>query len=79
MQIYDYTIKDRKGKDVPMSNFKGKILIPIVKKMDPDYKNSSDIKWNFTKFLVDREGNVVERFESTIAPEKIEAKIKELI
>ena len=47
--------------------------------MDPDYKNSSDIKWNFTKFLVDREGNVVERLESTIAPEKIETKIKELI
>ena len=47
--------------------------------MDPNYKNSSDIKWNFTKFLVDREGNVVERFESTIAPEKIEVIIKELI
>ena len=60
-------------------DLKGKILSPIVKKMDPDYKNSSDIKWNFTKFLVDREGNVVERFESTIAPEKIEEKIKELI
>ncbi|MBR0427320.1 MAG: glutathione peroxidase [Clostridia bacterium] len=60
-------------------DLKGKILIPIVKKMDPNYKNSSDIKWNFTKFLVDREGNVVERFESTIAPEKIEVIIKELI
>ena len=54
-------------------------MIPIVKKMDPDYKTSSDIKWNFTKFLVDREGNVVERFESTISPEKIETKIKEIL
>ena len=58
---------------------KGKILIPVAKAMDPDYKNNSNIKWNFTKFLVDREGNVVERFESTIEPEKIENKIKELI
>ena len=37
------------------------------------------IKWNFTKFLVDREGNVVERYASTTKPEKIEAKIKELL
>lgn len=39
----------------------------------------SKIKWNFTKFLVDRDGNVVERFGSTTTPEKIEKKIKELI
>ena len=57
----------------------GKILIPIVKAMDPDYKNNSNIKWNFTKFLVDRNGNVVERFEPTIKPEKIENKIIELL
>lgn len=39
----------------------------------------SKIKWNFTKFLVDREGNVVERFASTVTPAKIEEKIKELL
>lgn len=39
----------------------------------------SNIKWNFTKFLVDRDGNVVERFGSTTTPEKIEKKIKELV
>lgn len=39
----------------------------------------SKIKWNFTKFLVDRDGNVVDRFGSTTTPEKIEKKIKELI
>ncbi len=60
-------------------DLKGKILIPIVKKMDPDYANNSDIKWNFTKFLVDREGNVVERFESTIDPKKIDEKITNII
>ena len=60
-------------------DLKGKILIPIVKKMDSDYANNSDIKWNFTKFLVDREGNVVERFESTIDPKKIDEKIANII
>ena len=44
-------------------------LTPILDKMlseaDPDYASKSDIKWNFTKFLIDREGNVVARFEPT--------------
>ena len=39
----------------------------------------SRIKWNFTKFLVDRDGNVIDRFAPTVTPEKIEAKIKELL
>lgn len=38
-----------------------------------------NIKWNFTKFLVDREGNVVARFAPTVTPEKIEEQIKELL
>lgn len=37
------------------------------------------IKWNFTKFLVDREGNVVDRFPPIETPEKIDKKIEELL
>lgn len=37
------------------------------------------IKWNFTKFLVDAEGNVVDRFEPTVKPEDIEASIEKLL
>ena len=39
----------------------------------------NQIKWNFTKFLVDRKGTVVERFAPTVTPEKIEEQIKELL
>jgi glutathione peroxidase len=39
----------------------------------------SKIKWNFTKFLVDREGNVVDRYAPTDKPEKIEGDIKKLL
>lgn len=39
----------------------------------------SKIKWNFTKFLVDRNGNVIDRFAPTVTPEKIEAKIKAVL
>lgn len=37
------------------------------------------IKWNFTKFLVDRAGNVVDRFASTTTPEQLEGAVKELL
>lgn len=40
---------------------------------------SSGIKWNFTKFLVDREGNVVARFASTATPESLEDRIRGLL
>ena len=39
----------------------------------------SKIKWNFTKFLVDRDGKVIDRFAPTVTPDKIESKIKELL
>ena len=37
------------------------------------------IKWNFTKFLVDREGNIVNRFEPTAKPSEFEEEIKKLL
>ena len=74
--LFNY-LKSQKGFEG--FDLKGMILAPIVKKMDPNYKNNPNIKWNFTKFLVDRNGNVVERFEPTVTPEKIETKIKELL
>lgn len=39
----------------------------------------SDIKWNFTKFLVSREGTVVERYAPMIKPETIESDIMKLL
>jgi glutathione peroxidase len=40
---------------------------------------SKNIKWNFTKFLIDSEGNVIDRFSPSTAPEKLDDKIKELV
>ncbi len=39
----------------------------------------SNIKWNFTKFLVDKNGKVTDRFAPVDKPEKLESKIKELL
>ena len=57
----------------------GLILKPIVKKMDSDYKNNGNIKWNFTKILINKEGEIVERFEPTADVKKIAEKVKELL
>lgn len=51
----------------------------VVKKMDKDYKNNGNIKWNFTKFLIDREGNIAARFEPTESMDTVKAKVEELL
>ena len=54
----------------------GLMLSGVVKKMDKDYKNNGNIKWNFTKFLIDREGNIVERIEPTTSMQKVKEKVE---
>jgi glutathione peroxidase len=51
----------------------------MLAKIDPDYKNNPDIKWNFTKFVVSRDGNVVARFEPTDDMEKVKACVESLL
>ena len=157
MGIYDFIMKDAKGQDISMSEYKGKVLLIVntatgcgftpqyeglqklydtyqkdgfeildfpcnqfghqapgsdeeitefcqmkynttfrqFSKIDVNGDNAAplytylksqkggllgkNIKWNFAKFLVDREGNVVERYGSTETPEKLEKDIKALL
>jgi glutathione peroxidase len=55
------------------------ILDDMLSKEDPDYKEKNDIKWNFTKFLIDKRGMVAARFEPTEKIDHIAAKIDELL
>ncbi len=57
----------------------GKILDEMMVKNDPDYAKKPDIKWNFTKFLVDKEGRVVARYEPTHDIKLIEEDILKLM
>ena len=50
-----------------------------LKNEAPGLLGSEAIKWNFTKFLVDRDGNVVERFAPTVKPKDLERKITALL
>ena len=51
----------------------------MLKKIDKDFKNNPDIKWNFTKFVIDRKGNVVARFEPTAKMEEVSKCVAGLI
>ena len=53
-----------------------KILDEMFTKADPDYASKPDIKWNFTKFLISKEGKVVSRFEPTTEPQGMEESIE---
>jgi glutathione peroxidase len=157
MTIYDYEVKDTKGNNVPLSNYKGKVLLivntAISSRYTPQYEdleklyqkyrydgfeildfpcnqfgkkaNHSNedlalfcnvnynttfqtfarievngpnesplysflkkqgkrllgpkIKWNFTKFLIDRKGNFIKRYSSRVNPQKIEEDVKKLL
>ena len=157
MNIYDFKVRSAKGVEVPMTDFKGKVLLivntatgcgftpqyeglqklydkykdkgleildfpcnqfghqapgteeeiqefctlkykttfPLFAKVDVNGKDaeplfiylkkhkggflSDDIKWNFTKFLVSRDGTVIERYAPVTKPEKIEADILKLL
>ena len=51
----------------------------VFSKDDSDYASKPSIKWNFTKFLVDKEGNIVKRFEPTSLKEEIDSYIEKLL
>lgn len=55
------------------------ILAPIVKRMDPDYKNNGNVKWNFTKFVINRKGEIVGRFEPTADIKLVKEKVMEVL
>ena len=55
------------------------MLDDFIKKINPDYKNTSDIKWNFTKFVVARDGTVAARFEPPAPMNDVEACVAKLM
>ena len=46
-------------------------LDKMLKAKDADYASKPEVKWNFTKFLIDKEGKVVARFEPTASMEEV--------
>ena len=62
-----------------MCNKIAPILVEMFDKADPNCRESADIKWNFTKFLINKKGQVVKRYEPTEKIEHIAADIEKLL
>ena len=58
---------------------KNKLAMAPIKKISKTCKKKNDIIWNFTKFLVDRNGNIVKRYSPTYNPKDMEKEIEELL
>ena len=58
---------------------RGKAMDGMLSRGNPDYASNPDIKWNFTKVLIDRKGRVVARFEPVVTPEDLEDQIVALL
>ena len=71
LPVFEY-LKAQKGFEGFGKGIKAVTMNTMLKKIDKDYKNNPDIKWNFTKFVVDREGAVVARFEPTADMKDVE-------
>ncbi len=78
LPLYEY-LKSQKGFEGFGKGPKALAMSAMLKTIDRDYKNNPAIKWNFTKFLVDRSGNVVARFEPTANMKDVAKAVADLI
>jgi glutathione peroxidase len=78
LPLFTY-LKAQKGFEGFGKGAKALAMSVMLKKIDKNYKENPDIKWNFTKFVVDRDGNVVARFEPTADMSEVEACVKSLL
>lgn len=75
--LYTYLKKQQPNEII--EGIKNKMAMKAIEKISTTYKNKEDIKWNFTKFLVDKNGNVIKRYNPTFDPKNIEKDLKEII
>lgn len=77
--LYQF-LKEQKGfAGWDMSHPIAHVLDDMLSKEDPDYREKADIKWNFTKFLINKKGQVIARFEPTEKIEHIAQQIETLL
>ena len=78
IELFKY-LKEKKSFESFGKGPKALAMSAMLKKIDKDYKNNAEIKWNFTKFIIDRKGEVVARFEPSIDMKEVEKCVEELM
>ena len=71
-------LKEQQPKE-EVKGMKNKMAMKAIKKISTTCTKDNDISWNFTKFLVDKEGNAVKRYNPTFNPADIEKDLLELL
>ncbi|MBQ1435366.1 MAG: glutathione peroxidase [Clostridia bacterium] len=77
--LYTFLKAEKGFEGFPAEHPASEMMNGLLAKIDPDFKNNSKIKWNFTKFLVDKNGNVVKRYEPMAKMSDIDADIAALL
>ena len=79
LPLYQYLKKKQKFRGFDKGHRLSPLLDNMLSRQYPGYEKTPDIKWNFTKFLVDRNGKVIARFEPTADMAKVEAAIEKAL
>jgi len=77
--LFKYLTEKKAFEGFDLNHPIGKILSSMLQEKFPETLVGDSIKWNFTKFLIDRTGNVVSRVEPTTSPMEMEEAIKSLL
>ncbi|WP_219834558.1 glutathione peroxidase [Paenibacillus sp. R14(2021)] len=78
-EVFRYLTESQPFRGFDTSEPSGKMLHAFLSEKLPEWLIDDSIKWNFTKFLIDREGNVVGRYESTVEPLAMKEDIEALL
>jgi glutathione peroxidase len=74
--LFNYLTQSAPFKGFETEKEMGRKIYSVVKQYYPENLEGNGVKWNFTKFLVDRDGNVKARFEPTVTPQELEEVVK---
>ncbi|SEK27293.1 glutathione peroxidase [Paenibacillus sp. OK003] len=77
--VFRYLVEAAPFEGYDMESEEGRWMDQFVKEKHPDLYRGDGIKWNFTKFLIDRTGKVSGRYETTVAPIEMESAIRNLL
>lgn len=70
--LYKYLTDQAPFKGYELNKQGGQIVHDVVAEHYPDNLEGNGVKWNFTKFLISKDGEVLQRFEPTTTPEEID-------
>lgn len=77
--LFQYLKKEAPFKGFDENDIQSKLLKLMVTEKNPEWLVGDEIKWNFTKFLIDRTGNVLRRYEPHVEIEKVASDIEKLL